>query len=314
MSLSRGSRRRLLVLPVGLLMVGLALPAVGQDPNPFAGLPAYDEYGFQGEGEARLRDVDARDGVVPPSAEAVALAERLGADDARWNDFGTPHVLFNRDGALAGPREGAAADVARAFVRTNAALFRLDGARVDALEVFRDAPLYDSPDLALAYDGVDETVPNEDVAHVVTFKQRFDGLETALGGVLTVGVQRNGSVVWVTSTVTGDRTVSGQERLSAADAVRAAAADVDIDLGTLTPAAAQHGWTTFASDVTPDLQRVRPVALPTPSDGVRRAWGVTLIDSQLDEHGNPSGFTVIVDAETGKVWQRTNRLEHLGAA
>ncbi|MFP5370824.1 MAG: M36 family metallopeptidase, partial [Actinomycetes bacterium] len=55
------------------------------------------------------------------------------------------------------------------------------------------------------------------------------------------------------------------------------------------------------------------MAFPTPGDGVRRAWGVTLLDARLDDHGNPSAFVVLVDAETGQVWQRTNKLEHVAA-
>jgi hypothetical protein len=45
-------------------------------------------------------------------------------------------------------------------------------------------------------------------------------------------------------------------------------------------------------------------------DGVRRAYEVTLLDSALDEHGNPTAFISFVDAETGQVWQRENKVEH----
>ena len=43
---------------------------------------------------------------------------------------------------------------------------------------------------------------------------------------------------------------------------------------------------------------------------MRRAFEVTLLDSELDMHGNPTAFVSFVDAETGQVWTRENRVEH----
>jgi hypothetical protein len=62
--------------------------------------------------------------------------------------------------------------------------------------------------------------------------------------------------------------------------------------------------------VATEAQLARLVALPTPEDGVRRAWEVSLMDNAPDEHGNPTGFISFVDAETGRIWQRENRVEH----
>ena len=310
---SRALRSRLLALPLGALMVGFALPAVGQETDPFAGAPAWDEYGFQGEGEARLPDLDARAGVVAATASQTSLAAGLGATAVRWNAFGTPHVLTRHGGYLTGPRAGEAADVARAFVREHAELFRLDAAAVDALEVLRDSPLYDSPDLARAYGIVDEPVQNPDVAHVVTFQQRFGGLEAVVDGLLTVGVQRDGRISWATSSITGDSALSGDQRVTAAAAVEKAAADIGMDLGRLSDARDSERYTTFAAERVRGVQRARPVALPTPGDGVRRAWEVTLLDTELDDHGNPTAFVTVVDAEDGRIWHRTNKLDHFAA-
>jgi hypothetical protein len=140
----RHRRRGLITLATGAAMLGLvatSVPASGQAADPLAGVPDFEEYGFQGEGEARVQNGDFRTGTLAPTAEQVKAAEALGATAARFNHFGTPQVLMNHTGALAGPREGAAADIARSFVRDNAGLFRLDAARVDALELLRDAPL-----------------------------------------------------------------------------------------------------------------------------------------------------------------------------
>ncbi|MPZ88775.1 MAG: hypothetical protein GEU81_12015, partial [Nitriliruptorales bacterium] len=235
----------------------------------------------------------------------------------RWNAFGTPHIMVNHGGYLSGPRDGDAVDVARAFVRDHRALFRLSDGAVDALEVLRDTPLYDSPDLApVLRDGADPA--NPDVAHIVLFGQTFGDLSAAWDGLLVVGVQRDGRIVSVSSSVTGDTEVSGAERLNAVQAIEAAAAEVGLDLGALelvdTP---DDGWTTFASDLVSDVQRARQMALPTPSDGVRRVWEITLLKGHHDdreEQGHPAAFISFVDAETGKVWLRNNRVDHLDDA
>ena len=50
-----------------------------------------------------------------------------------------------------------------------------------------------------------------------------------------------------------------------------------------------------------DVQRVRPVAVPTPTNGVRPAWEAYVLDNQ---GGELTGFKVFVDAETGAVLVR----------
>jgi hypothetical protein len=303
-------RRAMPLLVVGAATIGLiatSAPASGQ--GPFDDAAPYDAYGFQGEGEARVQNADARAGVVAPSREQLAAAASLGATAARFNAYGTPKVLMNHAGVLAGPSEGAPADVARDFVRDNAALFRLDAGRVDALELLRDAPLRESTDLRRIKLG--QPPAQDDVAHVVLFRQRFGDLPAGRDGLLNVGVKRDGSVVYATSSVTGDRTLSGDQRLDAVAAITAAAEDVEFEVGSLTPAAAGlAGFQSFASDVATEAQLARLVALPTPEDGVRRAWEVSLMDNAPDEHGNPTGFISFVDAETGRIWQRENRVEH----
>ncbi len=306
---STAARLRVFIMILGLVaLVATPLTSAGAvgDQQP---QPSFEDYGFQGEGHARVQNLDARDGTVAPTSQQRSIARALGAK-VRFNAFGTPHVLINHQGALTGPRSGEAVDVARSFVRDNASLFRLDVAKVDALEVLNDTPLYDAPDLGRVRDGLEPR--NSDVAHVVLFRQRFGDLEAGLGGLLTVGVQRDGSVVWASSSVTGDGAVSGTQKLDAAAAIRAAAADVDLAVGELTEVATpDDDFITFESELAADVQRARQVALPTPADGVRLAWEVTLLNSDLDEHGNPTAFITFVDAESGKIWHRSNQVEHL---
>jgi hypothetical protein len=259
-------------------MTATVLPAAGQSPAE----PDLDgvSFSFQGEDGDGLATVDAREGSVAPTAAQEAAAEALGATAARWNQFGTPKVLFNQDGYLSAPRSGDAADVARDFVLDHRGLFRMSEDSVAALEVVTDSPLLDSPDLARSRDG--EQVANPDVAHVVTFRQTFGDLDAAWDGLLTIGVQRDGRVAWVSSSVTGDDTVSGTRSLSATDALDAAASNAGLDLGTLSQVDAPGPWTTFTSTASRDLQRTRLMAMPTPTDGVRLVYETTLLKSDPD--------------------------------
>lgn len=116
----------------------------------------------------------------------------------------------------------------------------------------------------------------------------------------------------VSSSLSGDTDLRGAQEVDAAEAIRKAAKDVDLELGRLTASKQTGEFLTFKATKTTDVQRARAVALPTPQDGVRRAWEVTLLKSELDEHGNPTSFISFIDAESGKLWHRTNLVEHLG--
>ena len=310
MSPSRSTnRRRWPAVAAGAAVIALiaaAAPATGAPT-----FPSFEEYGFQGEGEARIRDIDARQGRIAPTAAQQATAERLGALSVTWNPYGTPHVMVNHEGYLSAPREGSAVDVARAFVRDNAALFRLSAAEVDALEVVRDSPMYEAPDLRRVYQEGKPAL-NNDVPSSVLFRQRFGGLPAAVDGLLTLGVQSDGRIASVSSSITGDADLDGSQQVGPAEAIRTAAQDVDMDLGELAEVEVPDSrFLTFSASNVPDVQRARAVALPTPENGVRRAWEVTLLDSSIDEHGNPNSFISFIDAQTGRLWHRTNKVEHL---
>ncbi|MQA60653.1 MAG: peptidase M36 [Actinophytocola sp.] len=305
----RGSVISLLVPLFLTVLLAASVPASGQ-PAASTG----DEQGFsiQGEGPDRVPDLDAREGKLTPTAEQTARAPELGATAVRWNAFGTPHLLLKHGGYLSGPADGAAVDVARAFVRDNRVLFRLSAAAVDALDVLRDTPLYDSPDLVpVLRDGAKPA--NPDVAHVVQFRQTFGDLTAGWDGLLTIGVQRDGRIAVVSSSLTGDSEVTGAHRLDAAAAIKAAAVDVELDLGSLSAVPSEDDWSTFDAALSHDVQRARLTAMPTPRDGVRKAWEVTLLKAGHDDHeddGRPAAFISFVDAETGKVLLRSNRVDH----
>ncbi len=307
-------RRRLGLLGVpalGLLLAVTLVPASGEESTSPRPDPDTFTWSFQGEGDERVESADFRDGRIAATAAQKSAARALGATSARWNQFGTPHVLFNHRGSLSGPRKGSAVRVARSFVAANETLFKLSAGEVAALKVLTDSPLLEAPDLARQRDG--ERLRNPDVAHVVTFRQTFGGLDAGNDGLLTVGVDRDGRVVWVSSSVTGDETVAGSQALDAAAAIRAAAQDVGLDLGSLSPVDVKSPWTTFKATRSRDLQRARLMALPTP-DGVRRVWETTVLKADHTDDtgvGHPQAFISFVDAETGKIWLRDNRVDHL---
>ena len=306
------SRRRRLPLAISVTLATLLTAAILPAATGGPAEPDPRGFSFQGEGDDRVVSLDAREGRVTPSAAQQSGAAALGATSVRWNDFGTPRVLFNNRGYLSGARDGDPAEVARAFVGAHRELFRLSESGVAALEVVGDTPLLESPDLARVRDG--NEAANPDVAHVVLFRQSFGELDAAYDGLLTVGVQRDGRVAWVSSSITGDETVSGSRSLGAADAIRRAAADVGLDLGQLTEVEAPGPWATFESAVVRDVQRARLMALPTPTDGVRTVWETTLLKADHTDregHEYPAAFISYVDAETGEVLLRDNRVDHL---
>ncbi len=297
---------------VALVLAATLVPAQGEPPA--APDPDSFSWSFQGEGEDEVDSADFRNGSVAPTAAQRSAAAATGATTTRWNQFGTPRILFNNRGYLSGKAAGDAVDVARGFVADRAGLFKLSAAGVETLEVVTESPLLEGPELTRQQQG--REVSTDDVAHVVTFRQTFaDDLVAGNDGLLTVGVQRDGRVAWVSSSVTGDEQVTGSRSLGAAAALQKAAADAGVDLGTLTAVGSEGPWTTFKSPVTRDLQRARLMALPTPTDGTRLAWETTLLASdhadEGDGHGHPAAFISFVDAETGEVLLRDNRVDHL---
>jgi extracellular elastinolytic metalloproteinase len=248
----------------------------------------------QALGQASIHDhvhehdtLDARAGTVSPSAAQRSAAERM-ATSVTWNRFGTPQSLFDANGWLAEGLPGEPAAAARAFLRRNAALFRLSTAEVDALELVNDSPLSGSG------------------AHAVLFRQRFGGLRAAADGLAAVGVFE-GKVAYVSSSLTGSGTLEGAQRLTAQEAWLAAARDVGIDkrLSQLAIRDSRAGFGQLQVDGLAPLQQVREVAVPTPRDGVRRAFEANVVDNGPV----PEAWTVLVDAETGAVLLRDDRLE-----
>jgi extracellular elastinolytic metalloproteinase len=236
-----------------------------------------------------LEDRDVRRGATAPTGAQERAAAALDAT-VRWNRFGTPRSLLARSGGLGARVDAAnAADVARRWLDRHAVLFRgAGGLEVEHADRFRGTQ-----------------------GHAVVLRQRFDGLRAGVDGVVTVGVRgsRAGGweVVYASSSATGDREPSGEQRLSAREAWARAAADVGraTPLAELGEATAQRGWTVFTAAGFAQPQRARPVAVPTYENGVRRAYE-TLITDVHD--GHTFSYTHFVDAETGDVLLRQDNV------
>jgi extracellular elastinolytic metalloproteinase len=264
-----------------LLAVSLGLAAVaGAGATPNVARDNGNGNGFQGE-DAKIKDVDARKGKKEPTAAQVKAAQGVSA---RWNKLGTPEVAARPGGYLATglPTDPVAA--AKQWIADNRELLGLSETAAADLEVVASNPI--------------------GAGASVLLRQRFDGLAAGLDGQIAVGVV-DGKVAFVSSSLSKDTTLSGNVSVSVQDAVRAAAGDVGVTLGELTPAGQENGWTLFkASDLT-DLQRARLVAVPTPENGVRRAWEV-LVSDIADEISVQS----YIDAEDGSLLDRESLIDY----
>lgn len=265
-------------------------------------------------------DLDLRTGVVEPTAEQRALVDDLGAR-VRWTRFATPASLVLPTPVRPDPASPAreAADrsddriarldppasperVARAFVAEYAALFRLSDADVARLEVVRDVPLTGTS------------------AHVVTFRQRFASRRGRLpagdGGLITLGLTGGGRVAYVSSSAYGSASgelpaprLSPEEAwLTAADSLdRAATPDAVRPLG---PARDLPEWHRFSVTGFAQVQHVRLVAVGAPRGArtaIRPAWEANVVDVR---NGSTLAATVFVDALTGEVLIRHDRVDH----
>ena len=144
------------------------------------------------DGTRALPDRDTRTGKIRPDAAQRAGARALGAQ-VNWNRFGTPSSLVDPGGALAtGVRGATAAAAARAWLDANKALFRLDSTA--GLELQSDSELAGG------------------AGHAVTLRQTIGGLEAGGGGLVTIGLKRDGDwhVISAAGSLHGGTTLAGE--------------------------------------------------------------------------------------------------------
>ena len=229
-------------------------------------------------------------GTVAPLAGQRQAVDALGAVTVRWNDFGTPASLLPADGSL-GAAPGVAAVGARGWLRDHAAAFGLSADQVDGLELVGPQRLADSD------------------ARAVIFRQQYDGLPAAAGGLVTVGVA-GGQVAYVSSSLARSSTTTLPAAvLSPLQGWLKAAADVGRD--GIDPAAVDvagsAGWTRLTVPGLAQEQQVRLRALPLADGSVRPVFEANVVDVS---GGSASAYTSLVDAVSGTVLVRRNQVDN----
>ena len=241
-------------------------------------------FDFQGE-NTKIRDVDARPGNARPSAtqRSAARSERVSV---RWNKLGTPEVVAKRGGSgliATGSLSGPVA-TARQWISSNRRLLGLSSSSAANLDVVAVNPIGDGASVLL--------------------RQRFDGLPAGLDGLIAIGVT-HGDVAFASTSLSRDSHVTAPAAVSAEAALRAAANDVGVGLGTLTAQGRQNGWSLYASSTVAEVQRAQLVAVPTPLQGVRPAWEVLVSGASGDV-----SVQSYVDAANGSLLARTNLIDY----
>ncbi|MBF4161956.1 M36 family metallopeptidase [Nocardioides acrostichi] len=307
-STRRGRRTTaILALAAATLAPGLAqIPALADTATrPMASAdPAIDPDDLVTIGDAVSgpADIDTTGSVLPTAAQRAA-ASRLPALDVRWNGYGTPSSLLPRSGALAKATSTKPVTAARAWLRANAAVFGLSGSAMDSLELVNDQELASYPDA----DGKAQAP----AGHAVLFRQSFDGLTPAVGGLVTVGVA-NGEITYVSSSLA--RTTAAPAagtRMSPLMGYLKAAANVGrkVDAVDISKIRSEQsdGWTRLVVPGIAQEQQARPRAFVTADGAVRPAIEANVVDVQ---GGSSLAHTVVVDALDGSVLYRHNQVDN----
>ncbi len=248
----------------------------------------------------RSGDADLRQGWLAPTSQQLQRVRALDAK-ARWTRFGTLSALTRAGRALAIGRPGTPEAVARQFVHAHRLLFRMSARHVRALELLSSVPLADT--------GTDTRTAGP---RAVVFRERYGPLPAGAGGLVTVGVAGQ-EVAFVSSSAYGDAAVPATPRISAVNAwlraARATGRDVARNaVGPVDRAADRRDWSSFTVAGMAQVQQARLVAVGLPGTGVRPAYEVNVVDVQ---DGSASASTSFVDAVSGAVLVRHDRVDHL---
>jgi hypothetical protein len=238
-------------------------------------------------------DLDARTGSIAPTTAQRDRLAQLGAV-GRFTWYGTVSSLIRYNGYLGTGYPGDAVAVARAWLKSNAVLFRMTPADVDSLHLLNDQRTAGG------------------AGHAVLFRQQYGSLPAAQDGLIDVSVT-GGKVVYVSSSATGPQAPPPAATLSATAAWLKAAANVGriVAPTALSTPTVKDGWTLFTATGFAQQQRARLVAVPTPAGQARPAFETVVLDVQ---GGNAQAYTVFVDAVTGAVLMRYNRVDHSQAS
>jgi extracellular elastinolytic metalloproteinase len=244
--------------------------------------------------EHGLADRDIRKGQIRATAAQRADARAVGAKVA-WNQFGTPSTLVDPGGALAaGVRGATAEDAARAWLGANKDLYRLGS--TTGFELVSDSKLAG------------------DAGHAVTLRQTVGGLDAGGGGMLTIGLTRDGAawkVISAAGSVHRDTTLAAKPQLAPEQAVQRAAANAGDkrSLAQIVPVekAGRQGFKAFKLAGVSDVQQAKAVAFPTVGRGFIPAYETIVMNSDGAE---PEGYRSFVDARSGAILARESVVDH----
>jgi extracellular elastinolytic metalloproteinase len=265
-----------------LVMTLASFASVSAGPSAQPQQPTQD---VQGE-HRRQEDRDNRRGSRAPDTRQRSAATAKGAR-VRWNNFGTPATILADGAFIDTGLVGDEVSAARAWVLQNRELFRLSEQDVADLELIYSAPL--------------------GAGRAVMFRQRFGNLPTGHDGLLGLSVVGD-KLAYVSSSIAGNGNAPGPATLSATGALQTAAADAgrQIALNQINEIASTSNAREFTVAGFSQPARARLVAVPTPLNGVRTAWEITLIDNSAE----PLAFTSYVDAQTSDVLLRENLVDY----
>lgn len=259
-------RRRLIAVLATTATVAALLPTSASTAAPAGSAPSTERRSGPFAEGHEPADVDNRSGTAAPDARQRGLA-RAADPDVRWNRLGTPQALGPGRSPLA---SGLSADpevAARAYLTANRDLFGMDAAAVASMERVLVRPIGSGT--------------------VVTLRQRFGDLPAGPDGLVTIALT-NGTVLSVSSSLARNTGAPAPATRTAEQAYAAALAEAKLSAN----AVASH--------------TVRAVAVPTPLDGPRAAYEVTMIGADTDQ---PAAFTSYVDGITGQVLVREDLVD-----
>lgn len=251
--------------------------------------------------QARNAIAAARQGIA--GERRAAAITRLGAriPGLRVNEdgvLGTPNWVASTQVFLTAPIAGdfQAAQIVRSFLAQQRELFEINAAELDLARIARDS--------RTQHNGI----------HHFTWQQQIGGIDL-FGCEVRANVSRKGELINISSTMlprpSGDFRVSSLE-LGPQEALVRAAGDLGVDLHTgFTPEGEPQGansrqeWFSgdFRSDIAVTTERVY---FALTRDDIRSAWAVT-----LPQKGLGHTYDMIVDATTGAILRRHNRLVFL---
>jgi extracellular elastinolytic metalloproteinase len=184
----------------------------------------------------------------------------------RWNTLGTPAAVGPAT-VLAAGLSADAQTAARQYLAGNRDLFGLDDAAVARMDTLLVRPI--------------------GAGTVVLLRQRFGDLPAGHDGLVAVLVA-GGRVIRVTSSLARDTRAPAPATLGADEAVRIALRDADLGPAEVGPV------------------DVRTVAVPTPLDGPRAAYAISLASADA---ADPAAYTTYVDARSGQVLVREDLVD-----